>query len=87
MSDCGTGFFGDPTTWKCVNSPTLCADGYYGLIDKNLCVLPAGCIDIANVRYFAQNSTKTCVQKCLTPNYGDSSLWMCIPVCNSTYFG
>lgn len=84
--DCGTGFFGDPITRKCYSDPLLCSNGYYGNSVTNLCVLPVDCQTVGT-HYFAQNSTKTCVSQCLSPNYGDSILWTCISVCNNTSFG
>ena len=39
------------------------------------------------VQYFAQNSTKTCVFQCLSPNYGDLGLHLCVPKCNTTFYG
>lgn len=65
----------------------MCSDGYYANSVSNLCVLPADCQTVSSKHYFAQNSTKTCVSQCLTPNYGDSKLWTCIAVCNNTHFG
>ena len=86
--DCGTGFYGDPVTRKCYSDPKNCSEGYYGNSVSNLCVLPVNCQSDANGKqFFAQNSTKTCVSQCLIPNYGDSYLWLCIPVCNNTHFG
>ena len=58
-----------------------CSDGYYGNTVSNMCVLPINCQTVGT-HYFAQNSTKTCVQKCLAPNYGDSKDWFCYPTCN-----
>jgi len=87
VSDCGAGFYGDSVTGKCYSDPNNCASGYYGNSVSHLCVLPSNCQTVTLVHYFAQNSTKTCVNVCASPNYGDSLLWTCIAVCNQTTYG
>lgn len=87
VANCGPGLYGDPVTRKCYSNPFNCSEGYFANSVSNLCVLPADCQTVSLRHYFAQNSTKTCVSKCLSPNYGDSIDWFCYPVCNETSFG
>lgn len=86
VADCGAGLYGDPILRKCVSDPFACSEGYYANSVAHLCSLPADCQTVTT-HYFAQNSTKTCVVKCLSPNYGDSKYYICTPVCNETSFG
>lgn len=87
VTDCGPSYYGDPITRKCYSDPNKCSTGYYANSVSHLCVLPVNCQTVSTVHYFAQNSTKTCVNQCEIPNYGDSSLWLCIAVCNQTTYG
>lgn len=81
MADCGAGLYGDPIKRKCYSDPKNCSEGYYGNSVSHLCVLPNNCQNPAT-HYFAQNSTKTCIVKCDSPNYGDSAIWTCVAICN-----
>ena len=62
----------------CHSDPHNCPDGYYADDFYHMCVIPSGCQSDTDGHFFAQNSTKTCVKKCDSPNYGDNALWMCI---------
>jgi hypothetical protein len=86
MQDCGAGYFGDPITGKCFNSSLNCSFGYYGNTQTNLCVLPLYCQTISSLHYYADDSTKMCLPKCTTPNYGLNSSWLCVPKCPNPFF-
>lgn len=40
MANCGAGFFGDPLTGHCYDSPLNCSDGFYGNTVTHMCVVP-----------------------------------------------
>ena len=86
VADCGPGLYGDPITRVCHSDPMDCFDGYYANSVSHLCELPDDCQTVTT-HYFANNGTKTCIDKCIDPNYGDTDLYMCVPVCPEGYFG
>lgn len=85
VANCGSGFFGDPITGKCYSSSFNCSDGYYGNTVTNMCVLPANCQTIS-LHYYADNTTKLCIAKCTSPNYGLNSSYTCIPQCPTNLY-
>lgn len=54
-----------------------CSNGYYGNTVSNLCVLPADCQTVGGLHYYADNTTKKCIQKCTSPNYGYNITYTC----------
>lgn len=79
--NCGTGNFGDPLTGRCYNSSLNCSDGYFGNTVSNLCVLPLYCQNVLGLHYYADNTTKMCIPKCTSPNYGYNTTWYCMAKC------
>jgi hypothetical protein len=86
MANCGSGFFGDPVTNKCYSSSLSCSAGYYGNTVSNMCVKPSNCQTVGT-HYYADNTTKMCIVKCTTPNYGLNTTWTCVAGCDSPYYG
>lgn len=87
VSNCGSGFFGDPLTGKCYNSSLNCSTGYYGNSVSNMCVLPQYCQVVSGHQFYADNTTKMCISKCTSPNYGYNTTWECVSVCPNPLYG
>lgn len=85
VAQCPFGFFGDNTTHECVLRCSTTRDEYGHPVGR-VCVAQLDCYPdnaTGNI-YYADSTTRRCVQKCPLTLWADSHIFVCVPTCNAT---
>lgn len=77
--------FGRLDTNKCVAQCPSTPD-LFGHPDNRVCVGLYSCYAVGGVAYYADDVSRTCVQKCPMSRWADTTLFTCVPTCPTNYF-
>lgn len=77
--------FGRKDNNKCVSQ---CPDtpNLFGHPHGRICVDVTNCFAVGGVPYYADDVSRTCVQKCPLTRWADTNLFKCVYTCPSNYF-
>lgn len=77
---CPESYFGRKDNNKCV-SQCPSTPNLFGHPDGRICVAVTNCYAWNGSVYYADDTTRLCVQKCPLNRWADTSLFKCVPAC------
>lgn len=58
----------------------------FGHPEGRICVDVTNCFAVGGINYYADDTTRLCVQKCPLNRWADTSLFKCVQTCPLNYF-